>query len=213
MSILKKNKNNFKKFNEFDRGFHNDFVLFYLKNSLSKFLNKIELRNKKDIYIYLNKNNLLLAASFLKNDSFLNFKTLSDITVLDDLEGFLFNKDRFYIFYNLLSVSLNLRMFIVVNFDEKKENFLPSLTNLYKSANWLEREVWDMFGIFFSNHIDLRRILTDYGFDGFPLRKDFPLTGYIEVRYDDEYGCIVYEPVELSQSYRNFEFQSPWESY
>jgi NADH:ubiquinone oxidoreductase subunit C len=90
-------------------------------------------------------------------------------------------------------------------------SFVESLTKVYKSANWLEREVWDLFGVFFSNHPDLRRILTDYGFEGFPLRKDFPLVGFVEVRYDDEKKSIVYEPLSFSQEYRTFAFNSPWE--
>ena len=109
----------------------------------------------------------------------------------------------------MLSLKRNLRIRVKLRADE--ETPVPSVSGLYRSAGWYERECWDMFGVFFSNHPDLRRMLTDYGFDGHPLRKDFPLTGYVEVRYDDEQRRVVYEPVKLSQEFRNFDFLSPWE--
>jgi len=116
---------------------------------------------------------------------------------------------RFEVIYALLSVSLNLRLRVKVLTDE--DTPVPSVVGVYPSANWFERETWDMYGVFFADHPDLRRILTDYGFDGHPMRKDFPLTGYVEVRYDEELKRVVYEPVRLPQEFRNFDFVSPWE--
>jgi NADH-quinone oxidoreductase subunit C len=118
--------------------------------------------------------------------------------------------ERFEIVYSLLSVSLNLRLRVKVSTGE--ETPVPSVVAAYPSANWFERETWDMFGVFFSDHPDLRRILTDYGFDGHPLRKDFPLTGFVEMRYDQDQRRVVYEPVKLAQDFRVFSFQSPWEA-
>ena len=116
---------------------------------------------------------------------------------------------RFDVVYNLLSLTHNRRIRVKLETDE--ETPVPSVVNVFSAANWWEREVWDLFGIYFSDHPDLRRILTDYGFDGHPLRKDFPLTGYVEVRYDDEQKRVVYEPVKLAQEFRRFDFLSPWE--
>ena len=140
----------------------------------------------------------------MKNDSFFNFPILSDLSVADNLKS---ASNRFELSYNLLSIKHNVRVFVKIH----TENYVDSLISIYKSAGWIEREAWDMFGLFFVGNTDLRRILTDYGFEGFPLRKDFPLTGYIEIRYDDESSNIVYEPLELSQEYRLFNFNSPWE--
>jgi NADH-quinone oxidoreductase subunit C len=111
--------------------------------------------------------------------------------------------------YNLLSIRQNTRVRLKVATDENTP--VPSATGLFSSAGWMEREAWDLFGIYFSEHPDLRRLLTDYGFEGHPLRKDFPLTGYVEVRYDDAQKRVVYEPVKLTQDFRNFDFLSPWE--
>lgn len=116
---------------------------------------------------------------------------------------------RFQVVYHLLSVELNQRIRVRIEVDAEMPT--PTVTGIYNSANWYEREAWDLFGIAFADHPDLRRILTDYNFDGHPLRKDFPLTGYVEVRYDDEQKRVVYEPVKLSQNFRNFDFLSPWE--
>ena len=116
---------------------------------------------------------------------------------------------RFQVVYHLLSVELNQRIRVRIEVDAEMP--IPTVTGIYNSANWYEREAWDLFGIAFADHPDLRRILTDYNFDGHPLRKDFPLTGYVEVRYDDEQKRVVYEPVKLSQNFRNFDFLSPWE--
>jgi NADH/F420H2 dehydrogenase subunit C len=118
---------------------------------------------------------------------------------------------RFEVVYNLLSIRYSSRVRVIVECDELTP--VPSAVNLFKSAGWWEREAWDMYGIYFSNNPDLRRILTDYGFEGFPLRKDFPLSGYVEVRYDDELKRIVTEPVETSQEFRYFDYTSPWEHH
>ena len=118
-------------------------------------------------------------------------------------------EERFEIVYNLLSIAHNHRVRVKVSTDEKTP--VPSIVPLFSAAGWFEREVWDMFGVFFTDHPDLRRMLTDYGFEGHPLRKDFPLTGYVEVRYDEEQKRVVYEPVKLTQDFRSFDFMSPWE--
>jgi len=130
---------------------------------------------------------------------------LIDITAVDLLKND--NNNRFELNYFLLSLNLNFRLRLKVYIDEFMP--VPSITSIYKGANWFERETWDMFGIFFSNHPDLRRILTDYGFDGFPFRKDFPQTGYFELRYDDEKKHVLYESIEMSQEFRSFDFVSP----
>jgi NADH-quinone oxidoreductase subunit C len=117
--------------------------------------------------------------------------------------------ERFEVVYQLLSIRLNRRVRVKVTADETTP--VPSITSIFSSAGWYEREVWDLFGIYFADHPDLRRILTDYGFDGHPMRKDFPLTGYVEVRYDEDRKRVVYEPVRLKQEFRTFDFLSPWE--
>jgi NADH-quinone oxidoreductase subunit C len=142
---------------------------------------------------------------YLKTDPNCRFTTLIDITAVD----WPAREQRFDLVYHFLSMHLNQR--IRVKAAVREDEMVPSITELYPSANWYEREVFDMYGILFSGHPDLRRILTDYGFRGFPLRKDFPTTGYVEVRYDEEVKRVVYEPVELVQEYRLFDFMSPWE--
>ncbi len=145
-------------------------------------------------------------ATFLRNNSQCLFTCLMDICGAD----YLHREQRFDVVYHLLSIEHNMRIRLKVRADS--EVILPSLVDIWASAGWFERECWDMYGIFFSGHPDLRRILTDYGFSGHPLRKDFPLTGYTEVRYDDELARVVYEPVSLDQEYRDFDFESPWEA-
>ncbi|TVP71999.1 MAG: NADH-quinone oxidoreductase subunit C [Rhodobacteraceae bacterium] len=141
----------------------------------------------------------------LQHDESLRFSTLVDITAIDRPGG----RKRFEVVYHFLSMYLNHR--IRVKLPVGEDEIVPSITSLHRSANWFEREVFDMFGILFSGHPDLRRILTDYGFRGHPLRKDFPTTGYTEVRYDEVLKRVVYEPVSLVQEYRQFDFMSPWE--
>ena len=149
--------------------------------------------------------NLYSILLFLKTNEQCKFKQLIDIVAVD----YLGDDQRFRIYYLLLSHENNLRIKVSINLsiDEKA----PSIVKLYPSSNWMEREVFDMYGIKFKNHPDLRRILTDYNFKGFPLRKDFPLTGFNEVRYSEKEKKVIYEPVKLEQDYRNFDFESPWE--
>lgn len=141
---------------------------------------------------------------FLKNHTNTQFKILSDLCVVD----YIIRKERFELIYNLLSIRFNTRIKIKIFITELQP--IDSIINIYKTSNWLEREAWDMFGIFFSNHPDLRRILTDYGFEGYPLRKDFPLSGFLEVYYNELEKRIIYQPINLSQQYKLFEFKSPW---
>ncbi|MCG8621036.1 MAG: NADH-quinone oxidoreductase subunit C [Proteobacteria bacterium] len=148
---------------------------------------------------------VLAILTALKSESGGSFTQLSDLTAVDYPQ----NTPRFQLVYQLLSVSLNQRLRLITTIGEGE--VAPSVTSLFAAAIWAEREVWDMFGIFFEGHSDLRRLLTDYGFEGHPLRKDFPLTGRVEVRYDVREGRVVYQPVELTQEYRDFDFESPWE--
>ena len=150
-------------------------------------------------------NKLISVLKLLKANESLGFSQLSDLTAVD-YPGRI---QRFELVYQLLSVTHNRRIRIICAIDEGQ--IVPSATGVYKSAEWPEREVWDMYGLFFSDHPDLRRLLTDYGFEGHPLRKDFPLTGYVEVRYDDMVRRVAYKPVQLTQEYRDFDFLSPWE--
>lgn len=142
---------------------------------------------------------------YLRDDPACGFSTLLDITGVDYPE----RSQRFDVVYHLLSMYQNQRIRVTVRTDE--EAAVPSVVPVFPSANWYERETFDMYGVLFSDHPDLRRILTDYGFNGYPLRKDFPLTGYVEVRYDDDEKRVVYEPVKLVQEFRSFDFMSPWE--
>ena len=159
----------------------------------------------EQLFIDVDVKDLTSVILFLKTNDKCKFKQLIDITAVDYPR-----KDkRFKVVYFLLSHEKNLRIIINVNIDEKSS--LPSIIKIYPSANWMEREVFDMYGIQFKSHPDLRRILTDYGFKGFPLRKDFPLTGHTQVRYSEEEKKVVSEPVKLEQEYRNFDFESPWE--
>ena len=157
------------------------------------------------IYILINCEDLLDVILLLKTNKNIKFKQLIDITAVDYPE----NQKRFKIVYLLLSHELNQRIILSYYIDENQQ--IPSLTKIFPSANWMEREIFDMYGIKFTDHPDLRRILTDYGFEGYPLRKDFPLTGHTEVRYSEDKKKVVYEPVKLEQNYRNFDFESPWE--
>ena len=157
------------------------------------------------IYINIEENNLTEVILFLKTNSITKFRQLIDITAVDYPE----RDRRFKMIYLLLSHETNSR--IIIDYDIKEGEVVTSLTSIYPSANWMEREVFDMYGIDFKDHPDLRRILTDYGFKGHPLRKDFPLTGHNEVRYSEEEKKVIYEPVKLEQNYRNFDFSSPWE--
>lgn len=158
-----------------------------------------------ELTIDVTQSSLTGFVEFLKTDQNCKFSTLIDITAVDLPE----REPRFDVIYHFLSMYQNQRVRLRVAVRE--DDIVASITDVYPSANWYEREVFDMFGILFSGHPDLRRILTDYGFRGHPLRKDFPTTGYTEVRYDEEKKRVVYEPVSLVQEYRQFDFMSPWE--
>ena len=161
--------------------------------------------NHNHIFLNIDEEDLLDVIIFLKTNSETKFKQLIDITAVDYPE----REQRFKIVYLLLSHENNQR--IKVDFSIKENNSITSITSIFPSANWMEREVFDMYGIKFRNHPDLRRILTDYGFKGHPLRKDFPLTGHTEVRYSEDQKKVISEPVKLEQNYRNFDYESPWE--
>ena len=149
--------------------------------------------------------NLIDVIQFLKSNDNCKFRQLIDVVGVD----FPQNDKRFELIYLMLSHENNLRIKVSIHFEIDKK--IPSITKIFPSANWMEREVFDMYGIVFINHPDLRRILTDYGFEGHPLRKDFPLTGHTEVRYSEEKKKVISEPVKLEQNYRNFDYESPWE--
>ena len=164
---------------------------YYISN------NQLCLNIKKDILIY--------ALNTLKEDKDLDFKQLIDICAVDYPN----KENRFEIIYHLLSLGLNHRIRIKVLSQDGE--IIPSIVSCYSAANWFEREIWDLFGIVFSGHPDLRRILTDYGFEGYPLRKDFPLSGFVEVSYDDKEKRVINQSVDLTQDFRIFDFESPWE--
>ncbi len=158
-----------------------------------------------EINLGVSAGNLISILRFLRDDVQTQFISIIDICGVD-YPG---RKKRFEVVYHLLSPRQNMRLRLKLSTDV--DTPVPSATDIYPGANWFEREAYDMYGILFTGHPDLRRLLTDYGFEGYPLRKDFPLTGYSEVRYDDELKRVVYEPVELRQEFRNFDFLSPWE--
>ena len=160
---------------------------------------------KSELVLHVKRDELLSFAGFLHDDTKCQFKLLMDICGVD----YPARENRFEVVYNFLSLKLNHRVRVKLLTDEKTP--VPSVVDIYPTAGWFEREAWDMYGIFFAGNPDLRRILTDYGFDGHPLRKDFPLTGYVEMRYDPEQQKVIYEPVQLQQAYRSFDAMSPWE--
>jgi len=177
-----------------------DFLKSSLKNEISETsIDRLELT------ITIAPESVIKVLTFLRDDANCRFRQLMDVCGVDEPDS----DPRYRVIYNLLSLTNNLRIRVNVPTDE--DTPVPSATSLFSTAGWFEREVWDMFGIYFSSHPDLRRLLTDYGFEGHPLRKDFPLTGYVEVRYDDSLKRVVYEPVKLQQDFRTFDFLSPWE--
>jgi len=157
------------------------------------------------LYFEIDKDDLLDVVLFIKTNNNTKFRQLIDITVVDYPE----QAKRFKVVYLFLSHEFNQRL--ILNYFISENEIISSLTSIYPSANWMEREVFDMYGVNFKNHPDLRRILTDYGFEGHPLRKDFPLTGHTETRYSEERKKVINEPVKLEQNYRNFDYESPWE--
>ena len=161
--------------------------------------------NFKELLIETTEDDLIQVILFLKSHDKLKFKQLIDIAGVDYPE----EEKRFKLIYLLLSHETNKRIKIMISFEIGKK--IPTMTKVYPSANWMEREVFDMYGIEFTDHPDLRRILTDYNFEGYPLRKDFPLTGFNEVRYSEKDKKVIYEKVKLEQNYRDFDFESPWE--
>jgi len=173
----------------------------------SELTTKIKKSNIKYNQLYLNidSGDLIDVSLFIKNNKNTKFNQLIDITVVDYPE----NIQRFRVVYLFLSHEFNQR--IILSYLINENEVIPSLTSIYPAANWMEREVFDMYGVKFKDHPDLRRILTDYGFEGHPLRKDFPLTGHVEVRYSEEQKKVLQEPVKLEQNYRNFDYESPWE--
>ena len=176
----------------------------YINSELATKLIKTEIRHNQ-INIYIAKENIIEVILFLKTNSETKFKQLIDITAVDYPQI----EKRFVLVFLLLSHEKNQRIKIFSSIKETDE--VDSITSIFPSANWMEREVFDMYGIKFKNHPDLRRILTDYNFKGHPLRKDFPLTGFNEVRYSEKDKKVIYEPVKLEQNYRNFDYESPWE--
>ena len=175
-----------------------------INSELATKIKKTELKYNQ-IYIETNKDDLFDVILFLKTDKYTQFRQLIDITAVDYPE----DVDRFKIVYLFLSHEFNHR--VILSYFINENEVIPSITSLFPSANWMEREVFDMYGVSFKDHPDLRRILTDYGFEGHPLRKDFPLTGHSEVRYSEDKKKVINEPVKLEQNYRNFDYESPWE--
>ena len=175
-----------------------------VNSGLTTTIKKSEI-NFDQLFIDVDIENIISTILFLKTNEKCRFKQLIDITAVDYPE----KEKRFKIVYLLLSHEKNLRIVINTHINEKA--LVPSITKIFPSANWMEREVFDMYGVSFKDHPDLRKILTDYGFEGYPLRKDFPLTGHTEVRYNEDKKKVISEPVKLDQEYRNFDFESPWE--
>ena len=175
-----------------------------INSELTTKIKKSEIKHNQ-IFLEIDKENLIDVTQFIKTNKDMRFRQLIDITVVDYPE----QAQRFKIVYLFLSHEFNQRIILSYLINDKE--VISSLTSIFPSANWMEREVFDMYGVNFKNHPDLRRILTDYGFEGHPLRKDFPLTGHTEVRYSEEDSKVVSEPVKLEQNYRNFDYESPWE--
>tara|TARA_Y100000741_G_scaffold346247_1_gene312434 strand:- start:112 stop:726 length:615 start_codon:yes stop_codon:yes gene_type:complete len=175
-----------------------------VNSGLTKNIKKSEI-NFDQLSIEVHPEDIISTILFLKTNERCKFRQLIDLTAVDYPE----REKRFKIVYLLLSLENNLR--IIINTHIKENSLISTISKIFPSANWMEREVFDMYGISFKDHPDLRRILTDYGFEGHPLRKDFPLTGHSEVRYSEENKKVIYEPVKLEQAYRDFDFESPWE--
>ena len=175
-----------------------------INSELTTKIKKSEIRHDQ-LYINIDNEDLIDVTLFIKSNENTKFRQLIDITAVDYPE----NTQRFKVVYLFLSHEFNQR--IVLSYLISENEVIPSLTSIYPAANWMEREVFDMYGVKFKDHPDLRRILTDYGFEGHPLRKDFPLTGHTEVRYSEDQKKVIKEPVKLEQNYRNFDYESPWE--
>ncbi len=176
----------------------------YLKNGMPVAVELVS-QDRGQLIVTCRNDEIVAFLTYLRDDPNCLFRVLLDICGVDYPDKI----KRFEIVYQLQSLRLNQRIRVKVLCE--KEEIIPSVSGVFSSANWYERETWDLYGIMFSDHPDLRRLLTDYGFDGHPLRKDFPLTGNVEVRYDEEQKRVVYEPVKLTQAFRSFDFMSPWE--
>ena len=175
-----------------------------INSELTTKIKKTEIRHEQ-LYVNIDNEDLIDVTLFIKSNENTKFRQLIDITVVDYPE----NAQRFKVVYLFLSHEFNQR--IILSYLISENEVIPSLTPIYPAANWMEREVFDMYGVKFKDHPDMRRILTDYGFEGHPLRKDFPLTGHTEVRYSEDQKKVISEPVKLEQNYRNFDYESPWE--
>jgi NADH dehydrogenase (ubiquinone) Fe-S protein 3 len=179
----------------------------YVSECLPKFIQKAQINGCNELELLIHPEGVIPVLSFLKENHRTQFHSFIAVTAIDVLA----RPYRFEVVYNLLSLKFNNRIRIKTYTDELTP--IESATTVFQGANWYEREIWDMYGIFFSNHPDLRRLLTDYGFAGHPFRKDFPLSGFVEVRYDDEVKRVVCEPIELAQEFRKFDLGSPWEVF
>ncbi len=175
-----------------------------INSELTTKINSSKIKHSQ-IYLNIDSEDLIDVILFIKNNQSTKFKQLIDITAVDYPQS----DKRFKLVYLFLSHEFNSRLILETFINE--DEVVPTVTKIYPAANWMEREVFDMYGIKFKDHPDLRRILTDYGFEGYPLRKDFPLTGHNEVRYSEDEKKVIYEPVKLEQNYRNFDYESPWE--
>ena len=175
-----------------------------INSELTTKINSSKIKHSQ-IYLNIDSEDLIDVILFIKNNQSTKFRQLIDITAVDYPQS----DKRFKLVYLFLSHEFNSRLILETFINE--DEVVPTVTKIYPAANWMEREVFDMYGIKFKDHPDLRRILTDYGFEGYPLRKDFPLTGHNEVRYSEDEKKVIYEPVKLEQNYRNFDYESPWE--
>ncbi|CAM4525525.1 unnamed protein product [Leuciscus chuanchicus] len=179
----------------------------YIAEILPKYVQQVQVTCFNELEVMIHPEGIIPVLTFLKDHTNAQFNNMTDLTAVDVPT----RHYRFEIVYNLLSLRYNSRIRVKTYTDELSP--LDSSVSVHQAANWYEREIWDMYGVFFANHPDLRRILTDYGFEGHPFRKDFPLSGYVEVRYDDEVKRVVAEPVELAQEFRKFDLNSPWEAF
>ncbi|KAG7271769.1 hypothetical protein CRUP_032672 [Coryphaenoides rupestris] len=177
----------------------------YVAEMMPKYVQQVQVTCFNELEVMIHSDGVVPMLTFLRDHTNAQFRNLTDLTAVDVPT----RENRFEIVYNLLSLRFNSRIRVKTYTDELTA--VDSIVDVHKAANWYEREVWDMYGVFFANHPDLRRIMTDYGFEGHPFRKDFPLSGYVEVRYDDELKRVVAEPVELSQEFRKFDLNTPWE--
>ncbi|XP_064640929.1 NADH dehydrogenase [ubiquinone] iron-sulfur protein 3, mitochondrial-like [Lineus longissimus] len=179
----------------------------YIGECLPKYVQRSAVLNNDELEIMVHPDGVIPTLTFLKDHHNGQFLSLADLAGVDVPT----REYRFEIVYNLLSLRYNSRIRVKTYTDELTP--IESVCSIFAAADWYEREIWDMFGVFFTNHPDLRRILTDYGFEGHPFRKDFPLSGFVEVRYDDEVKRVVVEPIEMAQEFRKFEYSSPWEQF